>query len=64
MDRYEIATARWMARKAVKAQWRDEGRKRDYRAHDLAIAGDDYLSGHPELLARAKLRTSAQKPNH
>jgi hypothetical protein len=57
----EMTLAHWLARKAIKAQWRAQGRKVHYiEAAQLAKAASAYLSEHrAELLeqAGAYLRT-------
>jgi hypothetical protein len=58
-----ITLARWLARKAVKAEWHKQGLRWQYLdARDLAQAADAYLSEHyDELVARASLLTHAQR---
>jgi hypothetical protein len=60
----ETALARFLARKAVKAQWRAQGRRRDYCVKELTEAGDDYLRDHPQLLVEAKVMVAALDKEH
>lgn len=65
MNASELTTANWLARKAIKAQWRAEGRKVHYiEPSELAKAAKAYVSEHrAELLeqAGAYLRSDAHK---
>jgi hypothetical protein len=65
-----VTLARWMARKAVKAEWLKAGlRIWDYEASDLTKAAKAYLSEHPDLVEQAaetvrndpRLRTLAER---
>jgi hypothetical protein len=49
----EMTLAHWLARKAIKAQWRAQG-LRPYEASELAKAARAYLDDHPELVEQAK----------
>jgi hypothetical protein len=61
----EMALARFLARKAVKAQWRAQGRKLfDYGAKELTETGECYLREHPELLVEAKAMEGALNEKH
>jgi hypothetical protein len=49
-----MTLARWLAQKAVKAEWKAQGRKVQYiDAKDLIEAGNVYLVTHPELMKEA-----------
>jgi len=51
-----LTLARWLAQKAVKADWRSMGLKVcNFRSVDIARAADEWLEGHPELFEQARL---------
>ncbi len=62
-----MSLARFMARKAIRARWRTEGRKLStVPVAELTHAAAAYLANHPELIEEArarcaKLETDAQR---
>ncbi len=52
-----MTLARWLARKAVRGEWRSQGRR---LAHvplaELTHAARAYLASHPELIEEARVR--------
>jgi uncharacterized protein YqjF (DUF2071 family) len=65
ITREVMTLARWLARKAAKAEWHKQGlRWRYLDAKDLAQAADAYLSEHRDELidrARAQISSDAQR---
>jgi hypothetical protein len=51
----EMTLAHWLARKAIKAQWRARGlRLQTIEPSELTRAARAYLGSHPELVEQAK----------